>query len=231
MPPVAFGLGLLAGLHFLPFLSPDDGAGSGGTGGGDSTSSDTSTGARDADQDNTDQNADPNDTADDQDDGDKARLTEALKSERQLHKDTAKQLRDAQKQLKAIADADKTDTEKLTEERDAAVTRSDLLLTRVREAESRGAVEDAARAAGAIEPKAIFDLVRSRIEYEADAKDDDGLEVKPANIGALVNAAKKSYPSLFREGEGGTDAGRHIQNGRNQNLSANEQLRQQFMKG
>lgn len=104
------------------------------------------------------------------------------------------------KRVKDFEDASRTDDER----RDAALkdaeSRADAAETRLRTANARSAVTDAATKANAISARAVFALIQSEIDY-----DDDG---EPTNVPALIAAAKKDEPGLFRAAAGGGDGGK-----------------------
>lgn len=107
---------------------------------------------------------------------------------------------DLLKQITDQEDAQKSDLEKLTGERDDFKTRYETLEAKYRASIAESAVKDAATAAGAISAKAVFALIRDDVTY-----DDDG---QPENVAALIEKAQTDEPALFRKAAGRGDGGK-----------------------
>jgi len=170
-----------------------------GDGGGGSTAS-----ADGDDQDDGDNDAAADDT---KDDDATAGLKSALEKERRTARDAAKQLKTLQKQFDDLTNAGKTEEERreatlTTAQKQAteAEERATVAETKLRDANARSAVTDAATTANAISVRAVYALVRDGLEF-----DDDG---EPTNVDALIARAKKDEPSLFRASNGSADGGK-----------------------
>ena len=162
-------------------------------------STDTLTDQRDADvQDATDQQTDSTQTTEADDLGEKG--TAALKAERDARKKAERDLKALRTRLDELENAGKSEDEKRQAALKAAEDRATAAESRYRAAIGRAAVTDAASKAGAISAKAVYALIRDDIDF-----DDDG---EPTNIDALVAAAKKDEPSLFRAAAGSGDGGK-----------------------
>jgi DNA repair exonuclease SbcCD ATPase subunit len=111
-----------------------------------------------------------------------------------------KRLKDAESKLSQFETANQSEDEKRTQALKAAEERATAAESRYRAAIGRSAVTDAASKAGAISSRAVYALIRDDIEF-----DDDG---EPQNIDALIAAAKKDEPSLFRAAAGSGDGGK-----------------------
>lgn len=153
---------------------------------------------RDADQTDatTDQTTDQQQQTDDL--GDKGQA--ALKAERDARKKAERELKSLSARLAEIENAGKSESEKIAERLKAAEERATAAELRLRAANGQRAVTDAASKHGAISTKAVYALIRDDIEY-----DDDG---EPQNIDALISAARKDEPQLFRAAAGSGDGGK-----------------------
>ena len=152
---------------------------------------------READvQDQTDQTTDATTEGDDL--GDKGHA--ALKAERDARKKAERDLKALRARLDDLENAGKSEDEKRAAALKAAEDRATAAESRYRAAIGRAAVTEAASKAGAISSKAVYALIRDDIDF-----DDDG---EPTNIDALVAAAKKDEPGLFRAAAGSGDGGK-----------------------
>lgn len=129
-----------------------------------------------------------------------AGLKSALDKERKAARDAGKQLKTALEELNQIKNAGKSDEEKRDADLKAALAKAEAAETKLRDANARSAVTDAATKANAISPRAVFALIKSDLEF-----DDDG---EPTNVDALLKAAMKDEPSLFRAANGSGDGGK-----------------------
>ncbi len=158
----------------------------------------------------TDQSADRDGQQDDQHQNQNDELGEkgqaAIKAERDARKKAERDLKSAQTRLSELEGRDKSDVERLTGERDAAAKRATDTETRLRDANARSAVADAAGKVNAISTRAVYAMIRADLEF-----DDDG---DPTNVDALIKQAQKDEPSLFRAAAGSGDGGRRDSNDR-----------------
>ena len=145
------------------------------------------------------QQADQTAGTDDQSADDVSGLKSALDKERKAARDATKALKDAQARISEFENRDKSDTERLTAERDALKEQAETALQKLQTANARAAVTEAATKANAVSPRAVFALIREDIRY-----DDDG---EPTNVAALLKAAQADEPSLFRKSGGKGDGG------------------------
>lgn len=99
-----------------------------------------------------------------------------------------------------LKDGQKTEFQRLEGERDTYRTKAEELEQRYRSAVASSAVRDAASAAGAISPKAVYAMIRDDVEF-----DDNG---EPTNIADLIAQAQQDEPQLFRASGGSGDGGR-----------------------
>ena len=118
-----------------------------------------------------------------------------------------KQIRDARKdaekaraRVSEFEDANKTELEKRDDALKAADERATAAEQRLRDANARSAVTDAATKANAISTRAVYALIRSDLEFD----DETG---EPTNVTALLKAAQRDEPSLFRASNGSGDGG------------------------
>jgi len=166
--------------------------------------------ATSADDQQNDQSTDQNQQGDDLDKveglGDAGK--EAIRKEREratnaekARKDLDKQLRDANKRLKDIEDRDKTETQKIADERDALKERVETLAKKAREANGRESVRSAALKLGADAKRVdvIWKIVRSDLAYG----DDD----EPSNLTEVLSALKSEHPEEFKVITGKGDGG------------------------
>ena len=127
-------------------------------------------------------------------------LKSALKQERDARKTAEKSLSDLQARIDALEAKDKTDVERLQGERDKLKADLESRETRLRDMAIRTALIGAATKAGARYPELIVD----RLSAKADLDDD----LNVTNADALVTAAKREYPDLFRVVDGKADGGK-----------------------
>ena len=101
------------------------------------------------------------------------------------------------KAAKDATDAEKTELERLSGERDDYKSRYERLESQYRETRAEAAFIEAATKANARSPRTLFRAYRADVAY-----DDDGA---PTNIADLVATLLKEEPDLFRipEGDGG----------------------------
>jgi hypothetical protein len=125
-------------------------------------------------------------------------------SANKLIKDFVKQqgitVEDLISEYTTLKDGQKTEFQRLEGERDTYRTKAEELEQRYRSAVASSAVKDAASAAGAISPKAVYALIRDDVEF-----DDNG---EPTNIADLIAQAQQDEPQLFRASGGSGDGGR-----------------------
>lgn len=166
---------LFYGLHF----SPDTGGGNGGAG--------AATGGDDNGDGDEGGNPDAGDGDSGEEDDELTGLKTALDKERTDRKAAQKDLRALKKQ---IADLEKGGNgegdEKSLEE---AVKRAETAEARLRDANARVAITDAATKAGASNVKAVLRYVMSDVEF-----DENG---NPVDIEDLIESAKEEVPQLF----------------------------------
>jgi hypothetical protein len=120
---------------------------------------------------------------------------ETQKEIRALRKEAASY----RKKVEDYENANRTDLEKRDLAVKAAEERATALETKLRDMSARSAVTEAATKANAISSRAVFALIRSDLEF-----DDDG---EPTNVDALIKAAIKDEPSLFKAAAGSGDGG------------------------
>lgn len=160
----------------------------------------------DADGDNADAKTTPDTKGDADKNGGKddadatAGLKSALDKERTRARQAEKDLKAAQTRLSQIEDKDKSDVERLTGERDAAAKRAEEADIKLRNANARVAVTEAATNAKAISAAAVYALIRPDLEF-----DDDG---EPTNVAALLAQVQRKEPLLFRAANGSADGGK-----------------------
>jgi len=176
-------LRLLLSLFTFLFLSNNAGAGGSGDG-------------NDGGDDGGDSNDDNNDGKDDA----AAGLKSALDKERSRAKTAERDLKAAQKRLDELDNASKSETEKVAAALKAAEDRASTAETRLRDANARSAVTEAAGKANAISTRAVYALIRSDLDFN-----DDG---EPTNVSELIAQARKDEPSLFRAAAGSGDGGK-----------------------
>ncbi len=115
---------------------------------------------------------------------------------RKLRNENAK----ARKQIEGFENANKTEIQKRDDALKAADQRATAAEQRLRDANARSAVTDAATKANAISTRAVYALIRSDLEFD----DETG---EPTNVAALLKAAQRDEPSLFRAANGSGDGG------------------------
>ncbi len=182
-------------LGYGKFFSADDGTGSGGAANGEA-GDDASTGEK---GDDTAGEGD-DEAGNEGDDGEApdvdaletsiANLKDTLKKERAAHKAAQREVKRLEAELKdALANTDTSDlTAKLAE-----------MEGKWRDAVSRTAVIEAATAAHAVSPKAVYALIRDRVELDADGT--------ATNLAELIDGLKNDDPALFRAAGGSLDGG------------------------
>jgi hypothetical protein len=154
-----------------------------------------------SDDQNTDKHDDQtDDQQQNQQQDDTAGLKSALDKERDARKVADKELKAAQKRLADLEDRDKSELEKVTGERDRLIKDLEAREARLRILTASEKVAAAATHANAIEPAAVFKLVRDDLTF-----DDDG---QPTNVADVVADAKKQYPAMFQAASGSGDGGR-----------------------
>jgi chromosome segregation ATPase len=142
-----------------------------------------------------------------------------LRKESADYRTKAKAAADLQKRIDDLEAKDKSELERTQAERDKLKADLDARETRLRDMSARTALTTAVTKAGAKHP----DLIVDRLLRDADI--DDELNVK--NADALVAAAKKDFPDLFRVVDGGADGGRGRQESSNGISDMNRLLRRQ----
>src|SRR5690606_19794129 len=193
-------------LFYGKLFAPDGDVGTGGASGngnddvdeGEGTVEDTVDGD---DGGNTGENAgDGDDGEGDVDEGDEpdvaaleasvAKLTDTLKKERAAHKAAKREVTRLEGELRdALAKSDNSELEgKIAD-----------LERKLRDATSKNAITEAATAANAISPKAVYALIRDKVEI-----DDEG---NATNVAELVEALRNDEPTLFRAAGGSLDGG------------------------
>lgn len=143
----------------------------------------------------------------------------ALDAERSARKAAEKELKDLRTRLTALEDKDKSDVDRITGERDRLKADLDAREARLRDMAVTTALTTAATKAGARYPELIVQRVAG------DANVDDDLNVK--NADALMTAAKKDYPDLFRVVDGTADGGKGRQETSNGMTDMNRLVRRQ----
>lgn len=162
----------------------------------------------DAQADATQADADSQSQADTSSDSPAEQETISLDEARKLRSEASglrKRLKDAETKAQAAVDAGRTDEEKRQAALKAADDRATAAEQRLRDANARSAVTDAATKANATSTRAVYALIRSDLEF-----DDDG---EPTNVSALISQAKKEEPSLFRAAAGSGDGGARGESG------------------
>jgi hypothetical protein len=143
----------------------------------------------------------------------------ALDVERTARKAAEKELKDLRTRLTALEDRDKSDVDRITGERDRLKADLDAREARLRDMAVTSALTTAATKAGARYPELIVQRVAG------DANVDDDLNVK--NADALMTAAKKDYPDLFRVVDGPSDGNQGRQDSNNPMTDMNRLVRRQ----
>jgi hypothetical protein len=128
------------------------------------------------------------------------RRSEQLDAARKTQRETERNLKAAQDRLAELEAKDKSDVERVTAERDKLKADLDARDVRMRDMAASTALLGAATKAGARYPDLIVDRLRTKAEL------DDDLNV--TNAEALVTAAKREYPDLFRIVDGKADGGK-----------------------
>lgn len=172
------------------FFSPD---GEGGGGAGASGGSDGSDAGNDGSNGGDGEEGEESDET--------SGLKKALDAERKSRKQMERDLKAAKQRLDEIENAGKPEADRLATERDAAAKRAEAAEQRLRDANARVAVTEAATKVNAISVRAVLKLIEDDLEF-----DDEGT---PTNVDALIAAAKKDEPSLFRAAAGSADGGKN----------------------
>jgi hypothetical protein len=133
----------------------------------------------------------------------------SLRDEAATHRTKAQQLEDK----------DKTELQRIADERDRLKNDLDGVNGRMRDMAIRAALTTAVTKAGAKHP----DLLVDRLSKQAEL--DDELNVK--NADKLVTEAKKEYPDLFRVVDGGVDGGKGRDDGSSGKPDMNRLIRRQ----
>lgn len=126
-------------------------------------------------------------------------LKAALKAEREARRKFEREYKATAARLTEYEDANKSDLEKLLGERDALKAALAQEQARVRAVQTEAAVRDAAEAAGSVNPRLVWRLIRDELEV-----DDAG---KPVNLAEVIAQARADAPQLFGPG-GKADAGK-----------------------
>lgn len=166
--------------------SGDGGSSSGGAGGAGSGNSGASGG-----------------DGDDDDDFDPKAAKDLIRTLRKSERDLKKSVTNLQGKVSEFENANKSDLEKAQQRADAAEKRASELEAKVKAAEIRGAVADAARSSGAIYPDDVYALIQDKIEI--------GAEGSPSNVQDLIKDLRTSRPALFgrpSNGDGASGKGR-----------------------
>lgn len=108
-----------------------------------------------------------------------------------------KQAKQLEKELKAIKDAELSETERLKQQLEERDNELNEYRSQIRETRARDATVEAAK--NAINPQAIWRMVRADVTY-----DDDG---NPENLAPLIAGIQKDMPELFRSTNGSADGG------------------------
>jgi flagellar motility protein MotE (MotC chaperone) len=154
----------------------------------------------DQEQTNEQQTDQTDDKQTEQKQDDTSGLRSALQAERDARKTADKELKTLQKRLADLEDRDKSELEKVSGERDRLIKDLEAREARLRILTASEKVHSAATKANAIEPAAVFKLVRDDLTF-----DDDGA---PTNVSEVVAEAKKQYPAMFQASSGSGDGGR-----------------------
>lgn len=135
----------------------------------------------------------------DQDDiGEKGQA--AIRKERDARRTAERDLKALKAELATLKGRDQSDEEKREADRKALAERADTAEQKLRSANARVAISEAATKANAISVKAVIALVRDDLEF-----DDDG---EPMNVESLIRQARKEEPQLFRASGGSGDGGK-----------------------
>ncbi len=121
---------------------------------------------------------------------------ETQKEIRALRKESASY----RKRAEEYENANKTELQKRDDALKAADARATAAEQRLRDANARSAVTDAATKANATSTRAVYHLIRSDLEFD----DETG---EPTNVAALLKGAQRDEPSLFRASNGSGDGG------------------------
>jgi len=124
----------------------------------------------------------------------------AIKAERDARRKAERDLKALQAKVAEFENKDKTETERSQAAQKAAEERATAAENRLRAANARVAITEAAQKANATSTRLVMALITPDLEY-----DDNG---EPTNINALIAQAKKDEPSLFRAAQGSGDGGK-----------------------
>jgi hypothetical protein len=130
---------------------------------------------------------------------DVAGLKSALQAERDARKQADKARGDLEKQLKAIQDSGKSESDKLAARLEALEHDNAAKSKAIAERDARDAVKDAARKAGAPDTDLIYRVLKSDLEYDSDGS--------VLNTKALIDDLKTTTPHLFKSPAGKADGG------------------------
>ncbi len=175
----------------MPYLMPDDATGGGAAGGEGDEGTQQAPGNGEGQHGGTTQGA-AQDASD--------RAPSANKQIKDFAAARGISVEDLLSKYQELEDAGKSESERLTGERDRYKSDAERLIGEVRELRSESAFLDAARDARARAPKTLFRAYKGEIEYDASGK--------PSNIAEVIAAAKADEPDLFQAGTGTSDAGR-----------------------
>lgn len=117
----------------------------------------------------------------------KARVDSAAAAAR---KDSEKRARDLERDLEAIKNSGKSESEKLAARLEALEKDNKAKGDAIRERDAKDAARTAAKTAGAPDGDLIYRVIKSDIEF-----DDDG---KPTNLKTLIDDLKQLSPNLFK---------------------------------
>ena len=119
----------------------------------------------------------------------------ALDAERKARRDAEKQLKAVNAELQGFRDANKSETEKLTDRATQAEQAATEATGKLRDLLAKQAIYDAASAAGTIDAETVYALLRDEVEVA-----DDGTITGADKAVKALQAAK---PHLFREAHQG----------------------------
>lgn len=133
-------------------------------------------------------------------DKDRALATIAkLREFEKLSKSQAKELESLRQQIKAHDDEKLSETERLKQRVSELEFAESQYKAQIRNIALRGTVAEMATRMGAVYPAAAYKLIDiDEVEFDKDGE--------PTNVEALLAAAKKSFPLLFRNPSGNADA-------------------------
>lgn len=104
-------------------------------------------------------------------------------------------------QFSEMENAGKTELQRIEGERDQFKGKFESLTNRYRTAVAKSAVSEAAGKVNAIDPAAVFAIVRDDLEFDDETGD-------PTNVDAVLKDVQKRHPALFRAANGSADGGK-----------------------